>query len=290
MDRNAWEADGVVVINRVKPHTDFVGKVESGLLKMIAVGMGKVEGAQEMHRWARRHGYEKVIRSMADRVMATGKILAGLVLIENEFHEICVVRAARPEDIAAREEAALELARTLVPRIPFAEFQLLIVDQIGKNISGTGMDTKIVGRGVKIPPGQAPGIDLIYVRDLTPESNGNATGVGLADLVHERLRRKVDWEYTFLNVRTAFTPILARLPMHLPSDHEALDLALRIAGSPEPENQRLVWIRDTLSLNRIAVSEALALNADSMQNWQLLPEHLPLQFDCEENFNSFGAN
>jgi hypothetical protein len=227
---------------------------------------------------------------MADRVMATGKILAGLALIENEFHEICVVRAARPEDIVAKEEAALEVARTLVPRIPFAEFQLLIVDQIGKNISGAGMDTKVVGRGVKIPPGHAPCIDLIYVRDLTPESNGNATGVGLADLVHEHLHRKVDWENTYLNVRTALSPILARLPMHLSSDHEALDFALRVAGSPEPEKQRIVWIRDTLSLDRIAVSEALAGDADSLQNWQLLPQHLPLQFDCEENLNPFGAN
>jgi hypothetical protein len=289
MARNAWEADGVLVINRVKPHTDFTGKIESGLLKMMAVGMGKVEGAQEMHRWASRYGYEKVIRGMARKVLASGKILGGLALIENEFHELCVIRAAQPESIAAIEEAALELARSLVPRIPFAELQILIVDQIGKNISGAGMDTKIVGRGVKVPPGHAPKIDLIYVRDLTPESNGNATGVGLADFVHQRVHRKVDWENTCLNVRTALNPILARLPMYFPSDRDAIDFALRVGGSPEAEKQRIVWIRDTLSLERIVISRALAQDAGNLKGWQLLPEDIFLRFDREDNLCPFGA-
>jgi hypothetical protein len=289
MDRSAWEADAVLVINRVKPHTDFTGKIESGLLKMMAVGMGKVEGAQEMHRWARRYGYERVIRSMADRVLATGKILAGLALIENEIHEICVVRAALRGDIVAVEESALDLARSLVPRIPFADFQLLIVDQIGKNISGAGMDTKVVGRGVDVPAGHAPKIDLIYVRDLTPESNGNATGVGLADFVHERVHRKVDWENTCLNVRTALNPVLARLPMYLPSDRDAIDFALHVVGSPEPARQRVVWIRDTLSLDRIVVSQAVAHDAGSLKGWQLLPQDISLQFDREDNLCPFGV-
>lgn len=290
MDRNAWEADGVLLINRVKPHTDFTGKIESGLLKMMAVGMGKVEGAQEMHRWASRYGYEKVIRSMAGKVLASGKILGGLALIENEFHELCAVRAAHEENIPAMEEAALELARSLVPRIPFAGFQLLIVDQIGKNISGAGMDTKVVGRGVKIPAGHAPKIDLIYVRDLTPESNGNATGVGLADFVHEQVHRKVDWENTCLNVRTALNPMLARLPMYLPSDRDAIDFALHVVGSPEPTTQKIVWIQDTLSLDRIVISKALAEDAGNLKGWQLLPQDISLRFDLEDNLHPLWRN
>jgi hypothetical protein len=289
MDRNAWEADAVFVINRVKPHTDFTGKIESGLLKMMAVGMGKVDGAQEMHRWASQYGYEKVIRSMAGKVLASGKILGGLALIENEFHELCAVRAARPENIVPMEEAALELARSLVPRIPFAELQLLIVDQIGKNISGAGMDTKVVGRGVKVPPGHAPKIDLIYVRDLTPESNGNATGVGLADFVHEQVHAKVDWESTCLNVRIALNPTLARLPMYLPSDRDAIDFALHVVGSPEPANQKIAWIHDTLSLDQIVVSQALAQDAAGLKDWQLLPQPAPLKFDREGNLCRFCA-
>lgn len=287
MDRNAWKADGVLVINRVKPHTDFTAKIESGLLKMMAVGMGKVEGANEMHRWASQYGYEKVIRSMADQVMASGKILGGLALIENEFHELCAVRSAQPESIAATEEGALELARSLVPRIPFAQFQLLIIDQIGKNISGAGMDTKVVGRGVKSHAGYAPKIDLIYVRDLTLESNGNATGVGLADFVHEQLHRKVDWESTCLNVRTALNPMLARLPMYLSSDREAIDFGLRVVASPEPAKQKIVWIHDTLSLDRIVISQALAKDAARLKGWQLLPQDVSLQFDREDNLRPF---
>jgi hypothetical protein len=283
MDRNAWDADGVLVINRVKPHTDFSGKIESGLLKMMAVGMGKVDGAQEMHRWASRYGYDKVIRSMASKVLATSKILGGLALIENEFHELCVIRAARPEDVVAIEEAALELARSLVPRIPFAEFQVLIVDQIGKNISGAGMDTKVVGRGVEVPPGHAPKIDLIYVRDLTPESDGNATGVGLADLVHEQVHRKMDWESTSLNVRTALKPMLGRLPMYLTSDRDAIDFALHVGGSLEPDKQRIVWIHNTLSLEQIVISQALAQDAENLKGWQLLPQDILLQFDGNDN-------
>jgi Domain of unknown function (DUF362) len=289
MDRGAWEADAVLAINRVKPHTDFTGKIESGLLKMIAVGMGKVEGAQEMHRWASRYGQEKVIRSMAGKVLASGKILGGLALIENESHELCAIRAARGENIVAVEEAALELARSLVPRIPFAEFQLLIVDQIGKNISGTGMDTKVVGRGVKVPPGHAPKIGLIYVRDLTTQSNGNATGVGLADFVHEQVHRKVDWENTCLNVRTALNPVLARLPMYLPSDRDAIDFALHVVGSPEPAMQRIVWIHDTLSLDRIVVSQAVAHDAGGLKGWQLLPQDISFQFDREDNLCPIGV-
>lgn len=285
MDRNAWEADAVLVMNRVKPHTDFTGKIESGLLKMMAVGMGKVEGAREVHRWGRRYGNEMVIREMAGKVLASGKILAGLAVIENELHELCAVRAAEPEGIVAQEEAALELARTLVSRIPFPEFHLLVVDQMGKNIAGTGMDTKTIGRGVELRPGQAPNIRLIYVRDLTPESAGNAAGIGLADLIHERLYRKVDWEKTHLNIRTALNPIMARLPMRMPSDREALDLALGAVGSPEPDQQQIVWIRDTLSMNRIAVSEALARESGGLKGWQLLPQPSHLQFDRDANLS-----
>ncbi len=286
MDRNAWEADGVLVMNRVKPHTDFTGKIESGLLKMMAVGMGKVEGASEVHLWGRRYGNEKVIRAMSGQVLSSGKILAGLAVVENEFHELCAARAARPEGLVAQEEEALAFARPLVPRLPFSELHLLIVDRMGKNISGTGMDTKTIGRGLELPPGAAPKIHLVYVRDLTPESGGNACGIGMADVIHERLYRKVDWEKTFVNIRTSLNPIMGRSPIYLPSDREALDLALGAVGRPDPNQQRVVWIRDTLSLSRIAVSEPLAREAAGLKGWQLVPEALSEPFDSRENLTS----
>lgn len=286
MDRNAWEADGVVVMNRVKPHTDFSGKIESGLLKMMSVGMGKVEGASEVHHWGWKYGFEKVIRSMSAVALSSGKVLAGLAVVENELHQICAVRAARPEGVVAQEEEALALARRLVPRIPIDKLQLLIVDELGKNISGTGMDTKTIGRGVELLPGEAPEIRLIYVRDLTPESEGNAAGIGFADIIHERLYRKIDFEKTYINARISLNPPAVRLPIPSPSDCEALWLALGHLGSPDPEEQRVVWIRNTLNLNRIAVSKSLAREAGSRAGWRLDPKPLAPEFDAAGNLVS----
>jgi hypothetical protein len=279
MDRHAWESDGVVVLNRVKPHTDFSGKIESGVLKMMVIGLGKLEGATEGHRHARKYGYEHTIRAASGELLASGKILCGVALVENELHEIAAVRAALPEGIMAQEEATFQLARTLVPRIPFEKLHLLIVDQLGKNISGTGMDTKVIGRGVALSAAEAPKISMIYVRDLTPESGGNSIGIGHADLIHERLYQKIDLQKTYLNSRTALSPLGSRLPMHLPSDREALDLALGHLGSPEPAEQQIVWIRNTLSLDRIAISAPLARQAKALQGWRLSEEANDADFD-----------
>ena len=285
-DRNAWESDGVVVINRVKPHTDFTGKIESGLLKMIAIGMGKAEGARECHRWSWKFGFEKAIRAMAGRALASGKILGGLAVVENECHQIAAVRAALAQDIPEVEEEMLKLARPLVARIPFPKLHLLIVDELGKNISGTGMDTKIIGRGVELEPGEAPAIGLIYVRDLTPESGGNALGIGMADVMHERLYRKIDLQKMYANARASMNPPMPRLPIYLPSDREALDFALGALGSPEPGEQRLAWIQNTLNLNRLAISPALAQEAAGLAGWRLDPRTLVPNFDADGNVPS----
>jgi len=286
IDRNAWEADGVVVINRVKPHTDFSGKIESGLLKMMAVGMGKAEGARECHRWGWKYGFEKTIRAISGKILGSGKILCGLALIENEAHQIAAVRAARSEGIVAMEEAALAMARPLVPRIPFPKFQLLIVDELGKNISGTGMDTKVIGRGVELLPGEAPEIGLIYVRDLTAESAGNALGIGLADVMHERLFRKIDLQKLYANARTSMNPPMPRLPMYCPTDREALDFVLGALGSPAPEEQRVVWVQNTLRLDRLAVSDSLAPPAAALRGWKLVAGTRAPEFDASGDLRS----
>ncbi|MFZ0963011.1 MAG: lactate racemase domain-containing protein [Terriglobia bacterium] len=279
MDRYAWESDGVVSLNRVKPHTDFSGRIESGLLKMIAVGMGKAEGALECHHWSWKFGFEKVIRAMSAKTLASGKILAGVAVVENEFHQVADLCAASATGIAAMEESCLERARPLVARLPFPKLDLLIVDEMGKNISGTGLDTKIVGRGVELRPGEAPQIRLIYVRDLTPESGGNALGVGLADAIHERLYRKIDMQRMYANAWTSMNPPMPRIPMFLPSDQEALAWLLGALGSPEPAEQRVAWIRNTMNLNRIAISERLAGEAAGRPGWRQLPEPFAPSFD-----------
>jgi hypothetical protein len=249
----------------------------------MAVGIGKEDGARETHRWGWKYGFEQVLRAMTAVTLASGNILCGLGVIENEQHQVCGLRAARPEDIPAQEEEALRVARPLVPRIPFPNFHLLVVDEMGKNISGTGMDTKVIGRGVELQPGEAPEIDLIYVRDLTRESEGNSIGMGFADLIHDRLCQKVDFGKTYLNVRVSLNPVAARLPIHLASDREALDIALGHLGSPEPEEQRIVWIRNTQELNRLAVSAALARETAGLATWRLAPESSTVEFDSAGN-------
>ncbi len=279
MDRNAYDADAVLVINRVKPHTDFSGNVESGVLKMMTVGLGKAVGAQELHRWSREVGFEPCLRAMAGKILASGKILCGLALIENEFHQIAHVSASLPEGIVAQEEKALAMAKRLVARIPFCELDLLIVDELGKNISGSGMDTKVIGRGLPSLPPEAPRIRAIYARDLTEESEGNAAGVGLADLIHERLFQKIDYQKTFSNVRTSLNLPLAQIPLHCPSDRDALDFALGYLGSARPEQQRIAWIRNTLELDRIACSQALASEISKLDGWTLEPQPILPKFD-----------
>lgn len=283
MDRNAHDADAVLVMNRVKPHTDFSGNVESGVLKMMTVGLGKAAGAQELHRWSREIGFEPCLRAMADKILASGKILCGVALVENEFHQIAHLSASLSQGIVAQEEKALALAKRLVPRIPFRDLDVLIVDELGKNISGSGMDTKVIGRGLPSVPAEAPRIRAIYARDLTEESEGNAAGVGLADLIHEKLFRKIDYQKTFLNVRTSLNLPLAQIPLYCPCDRDALDFALGYLGSPRPEQQRIAWIRNTLELDRIGCSQALASEASKLDGWSLEPQPVVPQFDRDGN-------
>ncbi len=282
-DRMAWEADGIVVLNRIKPHTAFSGKIESGLMKMIAVGMGKIQGAEEIHRASRRIGFEAAIRAAAGRVLASGKILCGLGLIENEMHQLAAIRPARPEEIPAVEEQALDLARRTVARLPFPQLDLLIVDEMGKNISGSGMDTKVIGRGIENGAAHAPAIRLIYVRDLTEASGGNALGVGMADLIHERLFRKVNLERTYINVRTSLNAPMARLPMYFSTDRAALNFAWAALGRPAPEGQQMAWIHNTLAVNRFAISEGLRAQAERLEGWRVSAETFEPHFDAAGN-------
>jgi Lactate racemase N-terminal domain len=285
LDRNAWESDGILVLDRIKPHTGFSGSIESGLLKMMVVGLGKRDGAGETHRWSRKIGHERAIRAISSVTLASGKILCGLAVAENEMHEIAMVRAALPEGIVAMEEATLPVARNMVPRLPFAKCQVLVVDEMGKNISGTGMDTKVVGRGISPQPPEAPEIGLIYVRDLTAESDGNGVGVGLADAIHERFYRKIDLTKVYMNARTALNPIMARVPMYLPSDQEALDCVLGTLGGPDPAEQQIIWIQNTLTLNRVAVSSSFGREG-TPDGWQVLPDKFSPRFDSSGDLAS----
>ncbi len=253
MDRAAWEAGRVLAVNRIKPHTDFDGEVESGLMKILAVGLGKVEGANSFHGASLRTAFDEVLLSMGRHIVASGKVLAGLGVVENEVHRLCEIAAVPGGEVEALDRRLLVHARRLHPKLPFAMLDLLIVDEIGKNVSGAGLDTKVIGRAVhpeRVPRDMRDAIRIrrIYIRDLTPESEGNAIGMGLADVMHERIARKVDLEVMYTNSRVSYGYSAPRMPMHFPSDRAAIDFLLGNLGQPAPERLRAAWIRNTLSM------------------------------------------
>lgn len=262
MDRHAWNSEGVIVINRIKPHTDFHGSHESGLVKMSVIGLGKERQAFELHRFG-VHGLRDLVPETAKHVFATGKVLMGVGIVENAHDETALIEAMPGDAIMERETLLLETARANMPRLPVDELDVLIVDRLGKNISGTGMDTTIIGR-VSIrgqPDPKFPSIKSIIVRDITEESHGNATGVGLADVTTRRLFDKIDFEVTNRNIRTSGFLERGKVPYVAQTDEEALDVALRGAGCLDREEARILRIKDTLHLEKMIASDAV------VQSW-----------------------
>jgi hypothetical protein len=264
--REALKADAVVVINRVKPHTDFAGVIGSGLQKMLVIGLGKRTGAANFHLAALRLGYEHVIRSSAKVTLERVPVLCGVALVEDARHQPAIVEVVPAKMIPAREEQLFAEAARVMPRLPFPGMDLLIVDRIGKNISGAGMDPNVIGRGVHgyssaqiepSTPGQ-PVIRRLFVRDITPESHGNAIGIGMADVTTTRLVREMDARVTAINALTALTVQSAKIPIHFESDREAIAACLESAGLTDTAAVRVVRIESTLSLEHVQVSESYA--------------------------------
>ncbi len=261
MDRLAYEADGVLVINRVKAHTSFHGTIESGLAKMCVVGLGKRHGAEIIHRTA-VDGLKHLLAPMARVMIASGKILGGLAILEDAREQTADLVALPPQEIGAEGEARLlERSKALMAHLPFHQIDVLVVDELGKNISGTGMDTNVIGRlplpGQPPPP--SPVINVIVVLDLTPETHGNANGMGLADITTARFASKVDFRATYLNALTAGLVGLCKgaLPIVLPTGRSAVTAAIRACGRADPAEARVVRIKNTLQLEYLLVSQPL---------------------------------
>lgn len=282
LDRLAAEADAIVVINRIKPHTDFHGPIESGLMKMAAVGLGKQKGAQQFHQATVRMGPAGALLAVGREVLKSGKIAFGIGILENQLHQTAKVVAVPAATIEAEEIKLLGEARALMPRLPFDKVDLLIVDEIGKNFSGSGMDTNVIRReadGSFVKPGPNP-VGRIYVRSLHPDSYGNAAGIGLADFTHYRAVRAMDIKTSWVNAITALMPVNARVPMHYPTDREALEVALQTTGHTSIQKLRVLWIKNTLSCETMFASEAYAEEAAARADLQ--PESAPaaLAFDA----------
>ncbi len=286
----ALEADGVIVINRVKPHTDFGGSLGSGLLKMCVVGLGKRAGASAMHAAASRIGHERAIRGIASVILRAAPILCGVALLENQFHATAKVTLLPLEQMESGEDPLLVEAWALMPRLPFEEIDLLIVDRLGKNISGAGMDPNVIGRGVDGYSSSllracrpAPFIRRLFVRDLTPETHGNAVGLGLADFTTTRLVRSMDPRITYLNSLTALALQCAKIPIHFDTDREVLEKALLSLALPGQEAARIVRIADTLSLTDIEASEALWTEVGRRSDLTRVGGLGEMRFDCGGN-------
>ncbi len=284
VDQLALRSDGIIVVNRVKPHTDFKGRIESGLMKMMAIGLGKQKGAEMIHRY-QAEGYHENLPAAAKLILKKAPIILGLAIVENAFHEIAKVRALKPEEIEREETELLEEAKRLIARIPFKEIDLLIIDEIGKEISGIGMDTNVVGRfwvpGESDP--RTPNIKRIVVLDLSDGTHGNAIGIGLADITTKKAVDKIDYQSTFVNCLTACWTETSRVPVFLPSDREAISKGLMLCGPVNPEKAKVVRIKNTLDLKQMWISESLCGTVKSdkglSERIETLSEPREMQFD-----------
>ena len=288
-DRYAAEADHVVPLNRIKAHTDFNGSIESGLMKMIVIGLGKQQGANLYHRAFFQYSFEHVITAVGGFILDTGKIVFGLGLIENAHEDTAKAVAMPAAQLLQSERELLVEAKSLMGRLPFDELDLLIVDWTGKNISGTGMDTNVIGRMMQNfePEPAKPAILRIFVRDLTEESDGNATGIGLADFTTTRLVDKIDRHSTYMNGITALGPQKSKIPFYYDTDREAIEVALDTIGLTEPEDARVIRIESTLRLTELDISEALLEDAKLHSRLEVIGETQPFEFDAVGNLLPF---
>jgi hypothetical protein len=281
-DKHAYEADHVLVCGRVKPHTGFVGDIESGLHKMMLIGLGKHDGAKIYHRAILDYSFQEIIAAVADVVLRKCNVAAGLAIVENAYDETALIDAVAPADFARREKELLVLAKQWMPRLPFARVELLIVDEIGKNISGTGMDTNVIGR--KYNDHVATDRDevsckRIFVRGLTAATHGNACGLGMAEFTNQRTIDSVDLRITAINALTGGHPTAAALPVAFPTDREVLDAALPTIGLVEPEQARVVHISDTLHVGELLASEAYLPEIEGRDDLEILAGPYDMEFD-----------
>lgn len=289
MDKYASEADHIVPLNRIKAHTDFNGSIESGLMKMMVIGLGKQQGANYYHRAFFQYGFEHVITAVGGFILDTGKIAFGVGLIENAHEDTAKVVAIPAAKLLQTERELLVEAKAMMGKLPFDELDLLIVDWTGKNISGTGMDTNVIGRMMQNfePEPLKPAILRIFVRDLTEESDGNATGIGLADFTTTRLVDKIDRHATYMNGITALGPQKSKIPFYYDTDHEAIDVALNTIGLTKPENARVIRIESTLRLTELDLSEALLNDAQLHSNLEVVGDLQSYEFDADGNLLPF---
>ncbi|MBM4074304.1 MAG: DUF2088 domain-containing protein [Planctomycetes bacterium] len=285
-DKHASTADHVLIVGRVKPHTGFVGDIESGLHKMMLIGLGKHEGAKIYHRAIADFSFMEIITAVGASVIKKCRVVGGLGIVENAYDETALIEAVPPSKFFEREKELLKLAIQWLPRLPFPVADLLIVDKIGKNISGTGMDTNVIGR--KFNDHAATDKDVarcrrIFVRSLTEETHGNATGIGMSEFTNQRTIDSIDRKITAINSITGLHPTAAMVPIAYETDREVVTAALQTIGLVEPPRSRVIQISDTLHLAECLVSEAYIPDIAKRPDLEQLTQPTEMNFDRSGN-------
>lgn len=290
LDHLVHQADHLVLINRIKKHTEFEHKFESGLLKLMAIGLGKQKGAAIYHQAMLTYGYPDIISSVANCVMEKTNILFGVGIVENAYGKTARIGICPKKDIEQQDVELLTLAKELAPTLPFEEADILIVDEMGKDISGTGFDFKVVGRiGMPLvsPDPEFPKIKRILVCDLTAGSEGNATGVGVADFITQRLHDKIDREALDMNSITGVSPEPGKIPLTLKNDQYAIEIAIRCVGLIPIKELKIMRIKNTAQLNEVEVSEAYGSALNDRPGLKILKKAHDLSFDQDGSLSTF---
>jgi hypothetical protein len=277
MDKYAASADKIIVINKIKTHSKFRGEVESGLIKMSFLGLAKRKGAKLYHRLIEEYGWSRVRESLLKIVLQNTPIICGIAIIQNIDNEPVELHVLHPEEFITKEPQLLQKYKDLTEHLPFNKIDLLIVDEMGKNIFGTGMDTNITGR----KEGSETQVQWLFVKDLTEESHGNAQGVGLADFTTKKLINKIDYNKMYTNALTAFRTDSCKIPIFLENDLEVLNTIFDLAGVEDPSTFRMIWIKNTLELRKIIVSEYFFNQIESRDNLSFIGDAEQLEFDTE---------
>jgi hypothetical protein len=285
-DRFAYEADHVVVCGRVKPHTGFVGDIESGLMKMMLIGLGKHEGAKIYHRAINDFSFGQIVRSVAREVLSKCSIAAGVAIVENGYDETAKILAVAPDEFEEREKELLVQARNWMPKLPFKSADILIIDEIGKNISGSGMDTNVIGRKYhdhEAAEDEWPKVKRIIVRGLTESTHGNACGIGIAEFCRTQVLEQMDVQTTRINCLTGGHAPAAMIPLDYPTDREILDVALPTIGLTRPPDARLIWISNTLDVVEAECGIAFLDEARQRPDLEIIRDPRPLPLDQDGN-------
>jgi hypothetical protein len=285
LDKNALTADHIMVVNRIKSHTKFKAPIESGLMKMMAIGMGKQKGAELYHKAAVQYTFFKIITDAARMILTKAPVICAVGILENAYGQTAKISALNTDEIESKEKDLLLLSKKMMAKLPFNEIDLLIIDEMGKDISGVGIDPNITGRnrdllGVFAHPAQ---VKRLFVRDLTDRSKGNATGIGLADVTTKRLVDKIDYGATYKNCITGISLEKAAVPMYFETDREAIEVALGSIGLIPAAKSKIVRIKNTLRLDTAEVSEAYAEMFQRRPDLEIIDGPYPMEFNSENN-------